>query len=87
MSIKTFEPKVKRVVRWYAKHGDNFVGEKVLDNVKLSNLQQLFKINSDNPMYDCYPIVSLEQKKYIEINFNIKLNTNLYEYFMECEPI
>jgi hypothetical protein len=87
MNVKTFEPNVKRVVRWYAKYGDNFVGEKVVNNVKLSYLQRLFRINSDNPMYDCYPIVSSEQKKFIEKSFNIKLHTNLYEYFMECEPI
>ncbi|HAZ46402.1 MAG TPA: hypothetical protein DCZ55_18565 [Cyanobacteria bacterium UBA11371] len=87
MNIKTFEPNVKRVIRWYSKYGDDFVGEKIINNVKLSYLQRLFKIDSDNPMYDCYPIVSLEQKNYIERNFNIRLNTNLYEYFMECEPI
>ncbi|MEH2355141.1 MULTISPECIES: hypothetical protein [unclassified Nostoc] len=87
MSITTHKPLVQRVIRWYDKHGSDFVGEKVLDNVNLSNLQNLFRIELDNPMYECYPIESFEQENYLDKTFSFKLNTEAYDYFMECDAI
>jgi hypothetical protein len=87
MSIRIHKPLVQRVVRWYDKYGSNLVGEKVLNNVNLSNLQNLFRVESNNPKYDCYPIKSFEQKNYIEKTFNFKLNTQAYNYYIECDAI
>ncbi|MFN6563322.1 MAG: hypothetical protein RMY28_026495 [Nostoc sp. ChiSLP01] len=87
MSITAHKPLVQRVLRWYAKDGSDFVGEKVLHNVNLQNLQHLFRIGLDNPMYECYPIDSFEQENYVEQTFNLKLNTEAYDYFMECDAI
>lgn len=85
--IKTQKPLVQRVVRWYAKYGSDFVGEKVLNNANLSLLQNLFRIESNDPMYECYPIESVEQKNYLEKAFSLKLNTEAYDYFVECDAI
>jgi len=87
MSIKTHKPLVQRVVRWYAKYGSDFVGENVLNNVNLANLQKIFRVESNNPMYECYPIESFEQKSYLQNKFNFNFNTEEYDYFMECDPI
>ena len=87
MSISAHKPVVQRVVRWYAKCGNDFIGEKVLDNVNLSYLKKLFRVESNNPMYECYPIESFEHKNYFEKAFNLKINIELYDYFIECDAI
>ncbi|WP_333427463.1 DUF7683 domain-containing protein [Microcoleus sp. F4-D5] len=87
MSISAHKPVVQRVVRWYAKCGNDFIGEKVLDNVNLSYLKKLFRVESNNPMYECYPIEYCEHKNYLEKAFNLKINLELYDYFIECDAI
>ncbi|MDF2386972.1 hypothetical protein JMG10_36255 [Nostoc ellipsosporum NOK] len=87
MIITTHKPLVQRVLRWYAKDGSDFVGEKILDNVNLYNLQNLFKTELNNPMYECYPIESFDQENYLEDTLNFKLNTEKYDYFIECDAI
>ncbi|GCL37134.1 hypothetical protein IQ227_13245 [Anabaena aphanizomenioides LEGE 00250] len=83
----THQPLVQRVIRWYDKYGDDFIGEKVLEDVNLSHLQSLFKVESINPMYDCYLIECTEQKKYLENTFSLEIYTDLYDYFIECDAI
>jgi len=87
MSISAHKPVIQRVVRWYAKCGNDFIGEKVLDNVNLSYLKKLFRVESNNPMYECYPIESFEHKNYLEKAFNLKIHIELYDYFIECDAI
>jgi hypothetical protein len=52
MSIRIHKPLVQRVVRWYDKYGSNLVGEKVLNNVNLSNLQNLFRVESKSELIE-----------------------------------
>jgi hypothetical protein len=84
---RTSEPKVERVLRWFEKEGNNLVGEKVLDDVKLEQLQELFGIPPENPMYDCYPVESFEQIEYFQKLLNCKLDPQSYEYFVECDAV
>lgn len=81
------KPKIKRVLRWFEKEGDDLVGENAIDNVNLEHLQKLFKIESKNPMYDCYPVESLEQINYLQSLLDCKLDTKSYDYLVECDLI
>ncbi|MGF1588486.1 MAG: hypothetical protein ACFCU7_04440 [Pleurocapsa sp.] len=80
-------PKIDRVLRWFEKEGDDLVGEKVINNVNLEHLQKLFKIEPENPMYDCYPVESLEQIDYLQSLLNFKLDTKSYDYLVECDLV
>ena len=84
---KTLKPLVNRVLRWFEKEGDDLVGEKVVNNVSLEHLQKLFKIDPENPMYDCYPVESAEQINYLRNILNFELNTQSYDYFFECDMV
>lgn len=84
---QTTEPKVERVLRWFEKEGNNLVGEKVLDDVRLEQLQKLFVISLENPMYDCYPVESSEQIEYFQELLNCKPDPQSYEYFVECDAV
>lgn len=81
------EPKVMRMLRWFDKEGDNFVGETTITNVSLERLQKLFGISANNPMYDCYLVESSEQINYLQKILNVELDLNSYEYFVECDQI
>jgi hypothetical protein len=78
-------PKIDRVLRWFEKEGNNFVGETIIDNVSLEHLQKLFEVDSENPMYDCYPVESAEQINYLQNLLDFELNTKSYAYFIECD--
>ena len=67
------------------KEGDELVKEKVIPNFNLEHLQKLFEIDSENPMYDCYLVESLEQINYLQSLLNFELDTKSYDYFIECD--
>lgn len=46
---------VARVLRWYEKNGDALIGERLLNNINLSELQRLFDEPQDNLMFECCP--------------------------------
>ncbi|MGL6341934.1 MAG: DUF7683 domain-containing protein [Waterburya sp.] len=82
---RTLKPKIDRILRWFEKEGDDLVGEKTIDNISLELLQKLFGIDSENPMYDCYPVESAEQINYLQNLLNFELDTKSYDYFIECD--
>jgi hypothetical protein len=79
------KPKIDRVLRWFEKEGDELVGEKIIYNANLEHLQRLFEIDSENPMYDCYLVESAEQMNYLRNLLNLELDTESYDYFIECD--
>ena len=82
---KASQPIVNRVLRWFEKEGDELIGEKKIDNISLEYLQKLFGIDSENPMYDCYPVESAEQINYLQNLLKFELDTKSYDYFIECD--
>ncbi|NEP13917.1 MAG: hypothetical protein F6K14_27695 [Symploca sp. SIO2C1] len=80
-------PKVDRVVRWFEKDGDAIVGEARIGNPDLQKLHELFDIPEENPMYDCYPISTKTQIRYIQKNLSHEIDTLSYDYFLECDAI
>ena len=81
------EQEVQRVIRWFEKDGDNLVGEKPIGDVTLSTLQKLFGISRENPMYDCYPVEFPEQTEYLQKVLNVEIDTQSYDYFLECDAM
>ena len=79
--------KIQRVVRYFQKDGDKLLGEIPLDNVELLLLQKLFGESQDNPMYDCYPIKTSHQIEYLEKITQSNLDTQSYDYFLECHAV
>lgn len=86
-TYKASKPTVNRVLRWFKKEGDDLVGEKIISNVNLEHLQKLFGIDSENLMYDCYPVESAEQLSYLQNLLNFKLDIKFYDYFVECDMV
>ncbi len=86
-AYKTPKPIVNRVLRWFEKEGDNLIGEKTINNISLEQLQKTFEIDSENPMYDCYPVESAEQINYLQSLLNFNLDIKSYDYFIECDRV
>lgn len=84
---KASKPIVNRVLRWFEKEGDELIGEKKIDNISLESLQKLFGIDSENPMYDCYPVESTEQLSYLQNLLNLGLDIKSYDYFIESDMV
>ena len=74
------------VVIWFEKGCDGLIGSSPLKGVTLSDLQWLFNVDSDNPMYDAYPVETNEQIRFVESQLQHPLNLDLYEYFVEYIP-
>jgi len=79
--------KVARVLRWFEKGGDEPIGELQLDQVELAKLQKLFDVSQDDPMYDSYLIETSNQIRYIQKITSFVLDTQSYDYFLECEAV
>ena len=74
---------MSRVIRYFDKVDESYIDEVLLD-VPLASLQELFGVDADNPMYDCYPIEKAQEaffKTYSKINFNF----DRFEYFLEYD--
>jgi predicted transcriptional regulator len=77
--------RTERVIRWFEKNGDELVGEARLEKVELSKLQKLFNVSEGNPMYDCYPIKTKRQIRYIRKAAQHPIDSWSYDYFLECD--
>jgi hypothetical protein len=78
--------KLWRSLTWFDKRNDEWVGEVRLRSAKLPQLQKLFGVSSDNPMYDCFKV----EKKHvplIEKWSGVPILLNKYDYFVECSAI
>ncbi len=47
---------VEYVVEVYAKENDSYLGTYPISGLTLQDLQEIFRVPADNPMYDCWPI-------------------------------
>lgn len=75
---------INRVIRGYEKAGDKMLVEIPLINIPLNILQEIFGINKNNPMYDCYCI---KDKEYLRLKPYLEdcLKLDLYDYFLEIK--
>jgi hypothetical protein len=76
---------IQRYVRWYEKDGDNVIGEEPF-YLATKELQLAFNIEKDNPLFDCYKIITNNIDKFHKITFhNIQLEK--FDYFVESEKM
>lgn len=76
---------VVRLLRWFEKDpGDRLVGEAVMLNAELEELQALFNVPSDNPMYDCWP-VEPAQAPAISALAAVPVDLSQFDYYVEAD--
>ena len=74
---------VRVVERFEKDPSDAFVDECELTDTQLSDLQRLWDIPPDNPMFDCYP-VGEAQRAYVEAHSEVTLDFDRFDYFVAC---
>jgi hypothetical protein len=73
-----------RVLRYFEKIDEKFAGEVVLQNLDLAVLQELFFVNSENPMYDSFPVNNQQGHILFALTgFNFEFER--FDYFIEYE--
>lgn len=77
--------RLNRLFRGFDKNGDALREEIELpENIELSLLQKIFGVESNNPMYDCFPITVVEAAA-IEQHLGIHIPVAQYDFFLECD--
>lgn len=74
-----------RVIRVFNKETELHEYDIRLPDIPLDKLQDLFSIPSDNPMYDCYEVNSVEHVRFFNNYISIEFNFKKYDYFLEDE--
>ncbi|GCA71872.1 hypothetical protein MiYa_03415 [Microcystis aeruginosa NIES-2519] len=73
-----------RVLVWFNKDNDDYVGEYTLNILDINELKKIFNVtDSDEQMINCYPVF-VEQASYLESLLNIEIDLEKYDYFVEC---
>jgi hypothetical protein len=73
---------VRRVVSWYNKNTDEWIGEAEIA-ASLGELREIFGQSTEEPMYDSFPIYE-EQARFVEMRTGIKIKLGDFDYFLEC---
>jgi hypothetical protein len=76
--------KVTRWLRWFERRSDHLVGEAEIRGITLEELQAMFSIGADSPMYDCFR-VEAPQLHRLERAVNVKIDLEQFEYFVEAD--
>lgn len=74
---------VTRWLRWYGPD-DRLAGEVQLDGVTVTELQKLFGVPADNPMYDCWPVTE-EHVESLRGFCAAEIDLGRFAYFVEAE--
>ena len=73
-----------RVIRYFNKVDESYVGEISMVDIPLEKLQEIFQVSSDNPMYDSFPILE-DQIGFIKEELGIDVDIFRYDYFLEYD--
>jgi len=76
-------PHVTRWLRWYGPD-ERLAGEVRLQGVTLAELQKLFGVPSDNPMYDCWPVTQ-EHAQVLQEYVATQIDLRRFTYFVEAD--
>ncbi len=74
--------KIEHKLSWYEKYGDEFIGECTLEDMSLTELQNLFEQQSDDPMIHCYPVLP-SHLDYLQKFVKHRIDLKLFDYFVE----
>jgi len=72
-----------RYIQWYDKVTERAVGSEELKEIELADLQNIFNVPTENPMYDSWEV----EEKHIETlkkYLSHSLDLSLYDYFIEA---
>ena len=72
----------RRYLQWYDKVTEFSVNNENLKGITLPELQELFNVSSNDPMYDCWEV----KEKHIEIlqkHVKHSIELDKYDYFIE----
>jgi len=75
---------MSRVIRFFDKIDESYVGEAQLPEIPLVKLQEAFKVPTENPMYDSFPIGE-EQTRFLNHVVKIEIDLSKYDYFLEFD--
>lgn len=76
----------RRILRWYEKNWDTSIGDEDLNAISLNELQNLFDVPSDNPMYDCWEVKE-EHSEILQKYVHHLIDLNEFDYFVEATSI
>lgn len=77
--------KVIRYLRLYEKDpGDDLVGEVELPDIDLREMQMIYGVDQNNPMFDCWR-VEKHHNEFLEKYINIRVDFERYDYFIEAD--
>jgi len=77
---------IRRHISWYAKEGDEFIADENMVDFELNSLQELFQVEAENPMYDCWEVKEQHVKMLQKCVRHI-INIKIYDYFVEATLI
>lgn len=78
-------PDVTRWIRGYEKIGGSMrVEYRLPESLSLQQLQYLFGVPEDNPMYDCFPITA-SIARVLELTIGSPLLDETQEFFLEAD--
>jgi hypothetical protein len=78
--------RIVRNLTCFAKNHDELAGEWPLLGIELADLQRLFGVESDDPMYECY-IVGPEHVAGLQPHVSEKIDLERYDYFVDASGI
>ena len=67
----------RRYLRWFEKIGDDYIADEDLIGLELDELQSLFNVPIDNPMYDCWKV---NEEHVLILQKHVKHNITIEEY-------
>ena len=80
-------PQVSRVLRWFEKgSGEAFVGEETLSEIRLIDLQREFRVESTNPMCDCWKVEE-QHVGFVQNHCRTIIVLGEFDYFVEADAI
>lgn len=83
MALNSFKDLPRHII-YFEKVSEQYVGSiDIPKEIDPRELQILWKQPEDDPMIYSYPILTLEQIKFIEKVLQCKLETEKYDYFLE----
>ena len=75
---------MSHIIRYYDKHSDELIGEISVKGVSVEELRNVFGLENDNPMYDCY-MITPENIRGLTKFFTADVFLEKYEYFLEYD--
>jgi len=80
------QPRVCRVMRWFDRSSDELVGSAPIRGIHLTELQRMFGVEPDDPMYDCYPVTPTQASQ-LQACVDVPILLDKYDYFVEADAI